>query len=645
MANVSVLRTVAVAALAIAVLGCASTSRSTGSEQADASTAVAGGPDSSTGHSFSSGSGGTFGGSSGTAASGSTTVAAGTPQTIDDCKVGGTVTTAQMQALMRGGSPGSLRFLYPYDGTLFPRGLLPPTLMWDNGSGDLIYVHIKSSEFEYQGCVVPTGNGQFELPADVWTAAESSTQGGNDPFNVELTLLNGTTATGPIREQIFIAAATLKGTIYYNSYSSKLVNISGVSAATSALANLLGMDGGFGPGSGAVLRIEPGKKAEVFLGDKECTGCHAVSANGTRMVADAIVGSGGDTYALTPNMPPEPKALVTGAKGPTFVGVYPDGSLYVANGHPGGMGPRYPIIAGLAQAALFETDTGKEVADSGIPTGAMCPMFSPDGAELVFNDYAIGNGHGLATMTFDKTTRNAAGYKKVFQESDTSLFPGWPFFLPDKNGIVFLLGAANDFSGDGIGLVGSSTSTAGAPAGDVYILDLASGKNVILANAMGFASAQDAAAGKTYLPFGAEDLHHHYYPTVSPVAAGGYFWIFFDSFRHYGNQGLQRQLWGAAVDLSANGTYTTDGSHPAFYLTGQETGTGNHRAFTALDPCLADGSSCTTGVDCCVGLCTNGTCGGPPRCSNIDEVCGPGHACCDSNIPCVGGYCAAPPPK
>jgi hypothetical protein len=167
----------------------------------------------------------------------------------------------------------------------------------------------------------------------------------------------------------------------------------------------------------------------------------------------------------------------------------------------------------------------------------------------------------------------------------------------------------------------------------------------MLAKAMGFLSAQDLAANKTYLPFGAEEVHHHYYPTVSPVAAGGYFWVFFDSLRHYGNQGLQRQLWGTAVDLSSQGTYTVDASHPAFYVTGQEAGTGNHRAFTALDPCVTDGTDCTTGVDCCTGLCTNGKCGGPPRCSNIDEACGPGHSCCDPTIPCIGGFCAAPPPK
>jgi hypothetical protein len=42
----------------------------------------------------------------------------------------------------------------------------------------------------------------------------------------------------------------------------------------------------------------------------------------------------------------------------------------------------------------------------------------------------------------------------------------------------------------------------------------------------------DLANGKT-LPARDQDLN--YYPTVSPVAAGGYFWAFFTSRRTYGN--------------------------------------------------------------------------------------------------------------
>jgi len=147
---------------------------------------------------------------------------------------------------------------------------------------------------------------------------------------------------------------------------------------------------------------------------------------------------------------------------------------------------------------------------------------------------------------------------------------------------------------------------------------------------------------------------------LSPVAAGGYFWVFFDSIRHYGVLGTGRQLWGAAIDISPDGTYTTDLSHPAFYLPGQEYGTGNHRAFAALDPCRKDGDSCTSGIDCCGGFCyfdgpeelvdPVGSC--TPKmttCAKRDERCLSDADCCppEAGEPantCIAGFCAFIPP-
>ncbi len=561
-------------------------------------------------------------------------------QLIDRCTTGGPsgLSAASLKALLAGGSKGSLRYLYPYAGTVFPRGLISPTLMWDGGSADYVYVDMKSSLFEYKGCLAPTAAGQVLLPQDVWTAAGDHAHGASDPFVVSLTLISGNTVTGPVTESIVIAPATLKGSIFYNTYSTKLLS------------------GTAGIG-GAVLRISPGASAQVYLGQSGCTGCHAVSANGTRMVAEPLAGTGigaqgvGATYSLTA-AGTIPKPLVAKAPNATFTGISPDGTLYIGNAHPGGTGgPRAggPGSTGPTDAAMYETDTGTVVNGSGIPTGAMMSTFSPDGTQIVFTDYAINKGQGLATMAFDKTARTLSGYKKVYQVTDDTTYPGWPFFLPDNGGVVFSTGSDADYSGDGAGLgalggAGAGVGLATAPKSDLFVVDLASGGATMLANAMGFASAADVTSNTTYLPYGAaQELHHNYDPTVSPVAAGGYFWVFFDSFRHYGNVGLQRQLWGTAVDVSSDGKYVADASHPAFYVTGQELGTGNHRAFTALDPCRADGQTCTTGVDCCNGFCTNGICGEQvPRCSNIDETCSAGHKCCDPTVDCINGYCENP---
>jgi hypothetical protein len=553
---------------------------------------------------------------------------------IDKCTSGAAsgLSSANVSALLAGGSAGSLRYTYPYAGTVFPRGLIAPTLMWDGASADYVYVHIKSKVFAYKGCLAPTTAGQILLPQDVWEAASAHTSGAADPFAVSLTVISGGKVTGPVTENVIIAGATLKGSLYYNSYTTKL------------LTNNATM-------GGAVLRIVPGQSAQVFLGQSGCTGCHAVSANGSKMVADPFMTSAngsGATYSLTTSTAVNPTPLVANAPNATFVGVYPDGSLYVGNAHPNGFGgprPGGPLATGPTSSGLFETATGTAVNNSGIPSGAMMATFSPDGKSLVFTDQAISSGSGMATMSFDISSRTASGYKQVFQTSSSGTYPGWPFFLPDDRGVIFAIGTTTDYSGSGVGLgVAGGVALGAAPSSDLYILDVASNTSTLLAQAVGFSSAANATANKTYLPFTAsEELHHNYYPTVSPVAAGGYFWVFFDSYRHYGNVGLVRQLWGTAVDVRTDGNYKTDPSHPPFFVTGQEIGTGNHRAFTALDPCHANAATCTTGVDCCGGYCTNGVCGLPmPRCSNIDEACGAGHACCNTAAQCINGFCELP---
>jgi hypothetical protein len=254
----------------------------------------------------------------------------------------------------------------------------------------------------------------------------------------------------------------------------------------------------------------------------------------------------------------------------------------------------------------------------------------------VFNDYAMGQGHGLSLMAYDRTTRKASAYKQLY--TDPQNYLGWPFMLPDNQGVVFAAGASTQFSGAGTGIV----PLLQGPASDLWVVDVSGGAATMLYQAMGFRTAQDAASNTTYLPFGADDVHHVYYPTVSPVPAGGYVWVFFDSMRHYGNKGVARQLWGTALTLAPDGRYTADPSHPAFYLAGQDFTTANHRAFTALDPCKQDGATCATGVDCCNGFCTNHVCGTPPtpRCSQTSEACKSAADCCDPRERCINGFCS-----
>jgi hypothetical protein len=559
------------------------------------------------------------------------------PISIDQCSPQNPagLSDLDVQRLVAGsGSAHGMRLLYPYDGTVFPRGVLAPPLMWDGADAEFVYLHIKSTRFEYKGCLKPTAPSQLAIPADVWKAAGEKTMGPSDPFSVELTLMNASVVTGPVSEQITIAQATLKGSIFYNSYTSMLPGGDPTGAPT-----------------GSVLRIPPGGTAERFT-TGDCNGCHSVSANGTRLLSSLPL-NGGVSYALTPTTQPNPPGMTAGPRG-SFGALYPDGTVYLATSAVIDVA-RSSLAQGFdapTDATLYQTDTGAVLASPGIPPGALMPIFSPDGTLLAFNDYAAGNGHGLVLMNFDIATKTASNYDVLY--TDAVMQPAWPFILPDDKAIVFARTSSAEFSGEGVGLNGGTVG----PSSELYVVDIATGTVTMLARAMGYQTPEDAMSGATYLPFGSEELKMNYYPTVSPVAAGGYFWVLFDSMRHYGNQGLQRQLWGAAVSIDPDGKYDRDLSHPAFYLPAQEFGTANHRAFAALEPCKQDGNDCTSGVDCCGGFCfvaeaqeqefgeAKGTCASTTtQCAQTNERCQSDRDCCppaaggSANM-CIAGFCA-----
>jgi hypothetical protein len=172
--------------------------------------------------------------------------------------------------------------------------------------------------------------------------------------------------------------------------------------------------------------------------------------------------------------------------------------------------------------------------------------------------------------------------------------------------------------------------------------------------------------GQYYLPFGEQaEGHMNYDATLLPVAAGGYYWVVFTSRREYGNTinaadpwqtgpAIRKKLWVAAIDI--NPKPGIDPSHPAFYINDQELAAGNMRGFWALDPCQANGISCSSGDECCTGFCrTASTDGGtalvcvpPPAsgCAQEFEKCTTTADCCGASqgFLCINGFCAQPAP-
>jgi hypothetical protein len=489
---------------------------------------------------------------------------------------GGTVTVAQCLASLDAGSAasapvtgdaGAIGWLYPYPGTVFPGGFAAPQVMWSGPGGDAVLLRLHSDAYDYAACLVPAVPGRVAFPQAAWSAAQAATTGASDPFTLELTVLSGGQALGPLRQPVIIAAGSLDVWVYYMTIGSNLPVAAG---------NILDT------GMGSTLRVRPGGAAEVVLpSNAGCHGCHSLSADGSRLVE--YMSGNGASYALAPGSgsapPPVASLLANPAPGAEFAGVVPDGTLYLGSARPQSVGPRAYQASPSSTAILYATATGQAIQATSIPTGAMTPAFSADSTLLAFNDYALGSGHGLALMDFSEPARAAANYRTLLTES--SQYPAWPSFMPDDGALVFSLGDAADFSGAATGVSGILTP---GPRTDLYIVDAKTRATSLLASAMGFASADDAASGITYLPFGSADLHQNYYPSVAPEASGGYAWVFFDSRRNYGNLGLLRGIWVAAIDLATGDGYPADPSHPAFYLPGQETTTGNFRAVAVRPP-------------------------------------------------------------
>jgi len=565
---------------------------------------------------------------------------------INDCP--GSLSPATIAALQTGGPiPASMKWLYPYDGTVFPGGLPAPTLQWSQASPpDGAYLQLHSKSFDYAGCFAGGDPPELVIPQTAWDKAWEQGTGVNDPLTVELTTVTGGVVTGPLRESLSFARGSLKGVVYYNTYTSQIAG-----------------------NNGAVMSIAPGASTPTVLISipgidpvGPCVSCHSVSANGQYLAAQrhnylfgGTNGSGlvdSESYDLSSTATLNTGAPLAQVSNDDwgFSAMYPDGSRLLTDGQPNPTSPPFPGAAGNNPgmigpnpSKMYDPRTGATLSFSGLTAkNAMMPTFSPDGKKVVFNDYDHGSGHSLVVMDFDPAANVFSGAVTVFQ--DPNLYPGWPFFTPDSRQVVFVLGDGNNFA---------STHTPPAQdiaKSDIYIVPVTGGQATALDAANGFFK------GQSYLPYPGRDEHLNFYTTISPVSSGGYFWVYFMSRRSYGNMlsssdakivvadatdTKSMKIWVSAVQVSETGVAQ---SHPAFYLPGQELQSGNIRAFPALEPCRADGQSCSSGVDCCGGACTSLSCGQPMGCSKVDEKCSTASDCCDAAVKCIGGFCALPTP-
>ncbi|MBP9205323.1 MAG: hypothetical protein KBG28_15240 [Kofleriaceae bacterium] len=549
----------------------------------------------------------------------------------------GPISTAD-QDLLRGGGTADPAFawLFPYEATVFPRGLAAPFMQYGGGATDALRITAQVGDFQYEGFVGATARPGATLPPAIWDALTTSA-GSGQTVTLTATKLAGGQVTGPVTRTARIAQGDLKGIIYYNSYNSPLA------------------------GGGGVLRVKPGGNAEVVQAG--CTVCHSVSAQGNVMVSGVSWSSSNpiDSRSFDLGADGSSTTRLTNTDGRmwSFAALTPNGALALSNGIPASGSP-IRGLSGTFRSRLYDTATGLEVAAPSFTDAvqyALTPAFAPAGDKVAFT-WHQGNSRNLAVSSVDLTQAPPVFGPPAIAVTVGSGIVGWPSFLPDSGAVVYQAGTAFD--------------TEHGNTAELRLVALGATPAQNLFSTLPAANGRDGA-GASILPGGEdEDNNRSYEATVLPIPVGGYYWIMFTSRRTYGHtlapggtvantsdefveNSKRKKLWVAAIDLD----YATkmaagqDPSHPAFYLPGQELGAGNMRAYAAMEPCRDLGATCESGADCCGGFCrpVDFTPEGEPvlacvdqpaGCSNTDETCATDGDCCGvlEGTTCINNRCA-----
>lgn len=571
--------------------------------------------------------------------------------------------------------------VYPYDKTVFARGLIAPELMWNGGAnGDAYLIHLSEPGYEAKLYAKVDAPGRFVLPQSIWDAFLASNHG--DPAKVRIVRSSGGKVVGEMTETWTIAQGSLRGTIYYWTVNKgQLVKISPGAdhpelAFDSGDANQLGT-----PAAASYDQTSP--PWTVGTDGKRCVACHTVSRDGSRLMG---------IFERKAN-PASPFGTVDLAKQSVVqMGDYQRG-LFQPTLTPNGS--HGVLVDGEFALTFADATSGKELPTplTALAGKAATPMFSPDGRALAFSSEVEGSypvefsKANLSIVSFDPPTLTFSAKKQLAAGEGQAI--AFPSFTPDSAHVIYQKGSYSR----------AKYGTNEHGSCDLFVTDVGgSGAQIELGRASGKGLVAD------------RNLHISYEPRVNPIAVGGYAWVVFVSPRDYGNRMVstndptyenRKQIWVAAVDLSPKPG--TDPSHPAFLLRGQDTTTTNMSGYWTLDPCRSEGTSCSAGYECCSGFCradangkpvcvlppgsdmpggmgeggktgngnggsssaggngsgnngsgsngsggngsNSGTPGNGNSCSQLDEKCSKSSDCCESGYACIGGFCGLAGPK
>ena len=294
-------------------------------------------------------------------------------------------------------------WLYPYDKTVFPRGLLPPTLQFDGGAASDAYVHITFPRLDYKGFFGPSSPPRVALSQPMWNAVigrravgtktsrsrSRRSRRGRSPAR--------SPRPGPSRRAASAAPSTTRRTTRRS----------------------LG-----GVGSVGIMKIQPGRDQPTIVKSGCGNVCHTASADGSTLVADAALGFSSASYDLKNNAATHLRRRPTSIF--TYGGLYPDGSFLMSATNYRTWAQRAP------SRALRHEDrraTSPRRAGTASSTTAARRRSRPTARRSPSTTRTRAAGHTLAVMDFDDATKTFSNLVDVATtRAHTSR---WPAFTPD----------------------------------------------------------------------------------------------------------------------------------------------------------------------------------------------------------------------
>jgi hypothetical protein len=538
--------------------------------------------------------------------------------------------------------PSVTKLAYPYDATVFPKGLLPPEVMWNGGaSGDSYLLKLTGNSLDLSIYTKADPPSRFAPTKKVWDAL-TTTLAGSDA-NVELRrLTGGTSAYVSARQKWTIANANLRGSIYY--WAIDQGQIIKIDLTTGQRGPVF--DSGPYNQMQTPAPLNNGNPRTPVWEDngagKRCVACHAVSKDGSTLASIFTRESSTGPLGFVSIGNAQVRSIGDYEQNGVFTALTPDGQLGVIN-------------TGAKRMNLVDAVSGQAVPSALDSMVDVCdPVFSPDGTKLALaTSCDPGFGYpvefrtsNLSLFDFAQPTRAFTNLRDIVTSTGIGDAIAFPSFSPDSQYVFFQRGS---YSRAKYGDNQNGQFLHGVD--DLYVVRAQQGATPI-------ELAQ--ANGKGVLP--ADSLSLNYAPTVNPIAEGGYAWVVFTTPRDYGNRMVSpkgappqdatyanhKQLWVTAVDAVIG---TADPSHPAFWLPGQDPATANMFGYWALAPCKptqgdAGPQTCSAGFECCSGFCRD-TGSGPvcvdqaSGCRQIGEKCTVTADCCNAGpkVSCNAGIC------